>query len=82
VAFRSPNEHNPGGVRFLFNVEPLSDGETDTIVVQAEEIAEWRLVPASQAPALFADSASASAFKAVLLGGPSVLYMEDEQLVS
>jgi len=45
-------EGSSGGVRFLFDCGALPDSTLDTIVLQAEEIAEYRLAPMPEALAL------------------------------
>jgi 8-oxo-dGTP diphosphatase len=47
--FRRPTESNPGGIRFLFDCGALRDSEFDSVVLQAEEIVEHRLVPLADA---------------------------------
>jgi 8-oxo-dGTP diphosphatase len=47
--FRLPTEHNPGGIRFLFDCGALPDPVLTAVVLQAEEIAECRLVPLGEA---------------------------------
>jgi len=44
VDFRRPRPGRPGGVRFLFDCGRLDDAAFGAVVLQAEEIAEYRLV--------------------------------------
>lgn len=44
VDFRRPRPGRPGGVRFLFDCGRLDDAAFSSVVLQAEEIAEYRLV--------------------------------------
>jgi len=41
--FRRPRPGRPGGIRFLFDCGRVSDGALAGIVVQPEEISEYRL---------------------------------------
>ena len=41
--FRRPRPGRPGGVRFLFNCGQIGPKHLDGIVLQAEEISEYRL---------------------------------------
>jgi 8-oxo-dGTP diphosphatase len=47
--FRFPREGNAGGIRYLFDCGALADSVLDTVVLQAEEISEHRLVPLAEA---------------------------------
>ena len=47
--FRLPTQANPGGIRFLFDCGELCDSAFTALVLQAEEIAEHRLVPLAEA---------------------------------
>ncbi|MGE5291893.1 MAG: NUDIX domain-containing protein [Micromonosporaceae bacterium] len=42
--FRRPRPGKLGGIRFLFDCGPIDDASLATIVVQPEEIAEYRMV--------------------------------------
>jgi 8-oxo-dGTP diphosphatase len=50
--FRRLREGNPGGIRFLFDCGPLADSALTRIVLQPEEISEYRLVPVAEALSL------------------------------
>ena len=50
--FRPRREGSSGGVRFLFDCGALPDSVLDKIVLQAEEISEYRLAPMPEALAL------------------------------
>jgi 8-oxo-dGTP diphosphatase len=43
--FRPPTQRNPGGIRFLFDCGALADSAFSSVVLQAEEISEHRLLP-------------------------------------
>jgi 8-oxo-dGTP diphosphatase len=47
--FRLPTRNNPGGIRFLFDCGELGDSALSAVVLQAEEIAEHRLLPLADA---------------------------------
>jgi 8-oxo-dGTP diphosphatase len=47
--FRPRRKDSSGGVRFLFDCGALPDSTLDTIVLQAEEISEYRLSPMPEA---------------------------------
>jgi 8-oxo-dGTP diphosphatase len=47
--FRRPRPGNPGGIRFLFDCGRVSDEILEGIVVQPEEISEYRLAPLPEA---------------------------------
>jgi 8-oxo-dGTP diphosphatase len=47
--FRSPTRRSPGGIRFLFDCGALQDSAFDAVVLQADEIAEHRLLPLADA---------------------------------
>jgi 8-oxo-dGTP diphosphatase len=44
VDFRRPRPSGPGGVRFLFDCGPLDSAALSAVVLQPEEIAEYRIV--------------------------------------
>ena len=44
VDFRPGRPGHPGGIRYLFDCGPADEAALDSITVQAEEIAEYRLV--------------------------------------
>ena len=43
--FRRPRPGSPGGVRFLFDCGAIDDERLAAIVVQPEEVSEYRVVP-------------------------------------
>ena len=47
--FRRPRPGNPGGIRYLFDCGTFSDASLAAIVVQEEEISEYRLAELSTA---------------------------------
>jgi 8-oxo-dGTP diphosphatase len=52
VDFHPSRPGHPGGIRFLFDCGAADDADLAAITVQAEEIAEYRLVPLDDALAL------------------------------
>ncbi len=50
--FRRPRPGKPGGIRFLFDCGALGDQDLATIVVQAEEISEYRFAALPEALSL------------------------------
>lgn len=49
VDFRPQRPGRPGGMRFLFDCGVVDDAALASIVLQAEEISEYRLVPLDEA---------------------------------
>jgi len=49
VDYRLPRPGKPGGLRFLFDCGALPDGSLAGIVLQPEEISEYRLLPVPEA---------------------------------
>jgi ADP-ribose pyrophosphatase YjhB (NUDIX family) len=49
VDFRRPRPGKPGGMRFLFDCGALPDRELAGIVLQPEEVSEYRLLPVPEA---------------------------------
>jgi ADP-ribose pyrophosphatase YjhB (NUDIX family) len=47
--FRPPRDGNPGGIRYLFDCGALGDSLLDGLLLQPEEISEYRLAPPKQA---------------------------------
>jgi 8-oxo-dGTP diphosphatase len=52
VDFRPPRRGRAGGIRFLFDCGQLDDSVLSSITLQADELAEHRLVPVREALAL------------------------------
>jgi 8-oxo-dGTP diphosphatase len=52
VDFLRPKSRRPGGLRFLFDCGSITDLASDTIVLQVEEISEYRWVAPEEAPDL------------------------------
>lgn len=52
VDFRRPRNGSRGGIRYLFDCGPFDDAVLASLVLQAEEISQSRLVPVSDALAL------------------------------
>jgi len=49
VDFLRPRPNRPGGMRFLFDCGAFDDGALSRIVVQEEEISQYRLAPVGKA---------------------------------
>lgn len=49
VDFLRPRPNRPGGMRFLFDCGTFGDAALSHVVVQAEEISEFRLAPVGKA---------------------------------
>jgi 8-oxo-dGTP pyrophosphatase MutT (NUDIX family) len=49
VDFRRPRPGRPGGLRFLFDCGPLDDAALDALVLQLEEISEYRMASLDEA---------------------------------
>jgi 8-oxo-dGTP diphosphatase len=49
VDFRRPRPGRPGGMRFLFDCGEVDDASLGAVVLQADEISEYRLVELSEA---------------------------------
>jgi len=47
--FRRPRPGKPGGIRFLFHCGAIGEESLAAIVIQAEEISEYRLAPMAEA---------------------------------
>jgi 8-oxo-dGTP diphosphatase len=47
--FRLWRDGNPGGIRFLFDCGALADSALARVVLQPEEVSEYRLVPIAEA---------------------------------
>ncbi len=47
--FRLPNDRGQGGIRYLFDCGELPDGALAGIMLQPEEISEYRLAPVAEA---------------------------------
>lgn len=50
--FRRPRPGNPGGIRYLFDCGALDDGALRGLVLQPEELSEYRLVTMTDALSL------------------------------
>jgi 8-oxo-dGTP diphosphatase len=50
--FRRWRDGSPGGIRFLFDCGTLADAPLATVVLQPEEISEYRLAPLAEALSL------------------------------
>jgi 8-oxo-dGTP diphosphatase len=75
VDFLRPRERKPGGMRFLFECGRFDAAFFDTIVLQADEISEYRLVTRSTALELLSGPLRRRVSAA--LDSPSCRYLED-----
>jgi len=75
VDFLRPRPGHPGGMRFLFHCGALSDAELGGIVLQEEEIAEFRLLAPGDAVGLL--SGPVRRRVTATLGAPRCVYLED-----
>jgi 8-oxo-dGTP pyrophosphatase MutT (NUDIX family) len=73
--FRRPRPGNPGGVRYLFDCGAFSDASLAGIVVQPEEISEYRLAELSTALTLLRKPIRRRVRAAA--GGRRLCYLED-----
>lgn len=80
VDFHPGRPGHPGGIRFLFDCGPADDAALAAITVQAEEIAEYRLVPLEVAFTLLRPPIRRRVQAASR--HPGVAYLEDGRPVS
>ena len=73
--FRSPRPGKPGGIRYLFDCGAFSDASLAGIVVQPEEISEYRLAELSTALTLLRKPIRRRVRAAA--GGRRLRYLED-----
>ena len=74
--FRRPRPGNPGGIRFLIDCGALGDQDLAGIVVQAEEIAEYRFTALPEALSLLRGPIRRRV-KAASRRGRRLVYLED-----
>jgi 8-oxo-dGTP diphosphatase len=74
--FRRPRPGNPGGIRYLFDCGAFSDASLAGIVVQPEEISEYRLAGLSSALTLLRKPIRRRV-RAAARGGRQPCYLED-----
>jgi len=75
VDFLRPRPERPGGMRFLFDCGVLDQEQLSRVVVQTEEIAEYRLVPVAEALGLLSGPLRRRVRAAV--GARHCQYLED-----
>jgi 8-oxo-dGTP diphosphatase len=75
VDFRHLRPGRPGGIRFLFDCGALSDRKLAGIVIQAEEISQYRLLPLDRALPLLRGPIRRRVKAAV--AGQGTVYLED-----
>ena len=73
--FRRPKPGRPGGIRFLFDCGPVGEADLAGIVVQPEEIAEYRLAALPDALSLLRGPIRRRVRAAV--GRKGLVYLED-----
>ena len=73
--FRRPRPGGPGGIRYLFDCGAFSDASLAGIVVQPEEISEYRLAELSTALTLLRKPIRRRVRAAT--GGRGLVYLED-----
>ena len=74
--FRRPRPGNPGGIRFLFDCGAVGDQDLAGIVIQAEEISEYRFTDLPEALSLLRGPIRRRV-KAASRGGRRLVYLED-----
>jgi 8-oxo-dGTP diphosphatase len=77
--FRRPRPGRPGGIRFLFDCGQVSDGALAGVVVQAEEISEFRLAAVADALGLLRKPIRRRVRAAIR--GKGLVYLEDGRSV-
>jgi 8-oxo-dGTP diphosphatase len=80
VDFLRPKPGKPGGLRFLFDCGSVSAGDGERIVLQAEEIGDYRWAEPDEADRLL--SGPVGRRVRLALGATSALYLEDGQPVA
>src|SRR5260370_28241926 len=75
VDFRPRRPGKPGGIRFLFDCGALDDQNLAAIVIQPEEISEYRIIPLPDALPLLRGPIRRRVRAAT--GGPRPGYLED-----
>jgi 8-oxo-dGTP diphosphatase len=75
VDFLRPRTRRPGGLRFLFDCGSIAALASDTIVLQAEEIGEYRWVAAEEASRLLSGPVGRRVGQALTASG--TVYLEE-----
>jgi 8-oxo-dGTP diphosphatase len=75
VDFRRPRPGRPGGMRFLFDCGAFSPDQLASVVLQAEEISERRVLPLAEALPLLSKPVRRRVKAAI--SATTVLYLED-----
>jgi 8-oxo-dGTP diphosphatase len=73
--FRRPRPGKPGGIRFLFHCGVIGDESLAAIVIQAEEVSEYRLAPLAEALPLLRPPIRRRVQAAT--SAPGLVYLED-----
>lgn len=82
IDYKSPSARRPGTFQFVFDGGILDPGRLERIVLAADELSEWRMVPRVEALELIVPGRPAARFRSALeaLDGGSTLYLEDGEL--
>jgi hypothetical protein len=73
--FRRPRPASPGGIRFLFDCGAIDDERLAAIVIQPEEVSEYRIVALPDALRLLRGPIRRRVRAAS--AGPALVYLED-----
>ncbi len=76
VDFLRPRPHRPGGLRFLFDCGSLGPGQVEAVVLQVEEISEYRWVAPGEADDRLSGPVGRRVRQA-LLHPDETIYLED-----
>jgi 8-oxo-dGTP diphosphatase len=77
VDFLRPRPSRPGGMRFLFHCSVLDDAQVARIVLQEEELSEFRLAEPDRALELLSGPLRRRVGAALRIGNGECVYLED-----
>jgi len=77
VDFLRPKARHQGGLRFLFDCGSIGPAEQATIVLQADEIGDYRWVRPAEADELLSGPVGRRVAQALLAHPSSTVYLED-----
>ena len=80
VDFLRPRPGKPGGLRFLFDCGSVSAADGERIVLQAEEIGDYRWAEPDEADRLLSGPVGRRVHRA--LGATATVYLEDGRPVA
>lgn len=80
VDFLRPRPRKPGGMRFVFDCGTVGDDQRDSIVLQAEEIGDFRWADPAEAAHLLSGPVGRRVAQA--LGADRTVYLEDGRPVA